>query len=247
MHSIDLEQLGLNKNEAKVYFGLLNRGQATASELVKSIGVHRNIVYDNLDKLIDKGLVSYVIEGTKRKFIAEKPQAIIEYLETKKEGIDKEITLAANLMPEINKMLSTTKSEHEASLFRGLRGIKKILQDMLSSREFWIIGVSNASVELLGETYWTSFNKIRKSRRIKEHLLFNSDFKNTVNIATSGLSESKKLPPELIQITEIMIFEGQIAIIVYSGEPMAVVIKNKDVFHTFKKQFDFLWGLAKQN
>ena len=70
MHIADLEKLGLNKNEAKVYFGLLKKGQATASELVKSVGVHRNIIYDNLEKLIDKGLVSYVVEGTKRRFIA---------------------------------------------------------------------------------------------------------------------------------------------------------------------------------
>lgn len=246
MHSTELERLGLNKNEAKVYLGLLKKGQATASELVKSIGVHRNIVYDNLEKLIDKGLVSYVIEGTKRKFIAEKPQSIIEFLETKKKNLDEEIQSATSLLPQINALLSTNKSEQETFLFRGTRGIKKILQDMLLSKEFWIIGVSNASVDILGETYWTNFNQIRKSRRIKEHLLFNADFKNTVGISKS-LSDRRKLPPELIQVTELMIFDDQVAIVVYSSEPMGVVIKNKEVSNSFKKQFDFLWHFSKAN
>ncbi len=244
MHSTELERLGLNKNEAKVYLGLLRKGQATASELVKSVGVHRNIIYDNLEKLIDKGLVSYVVEGKKRKFIAEKPESIVEFLETKKKLLENEIRSATNLIPEINAILSTNKTEQETFLFRGIRGIKKILQEMLSSKEFWIIGVSNASVETLGETYWTNFNNIRKTRKIKEHLLFNADFKNTVGI-NKILSESKKLPPELIQITEIMIFEEQVAIIVYSGEPIGVIIKNREVFNTFRKQFDFLWNLSK--
>lgn len=245
MHSIELEKLGLNKNEAKVYLGLLKKGQATASELVKSIGVHRNIIYDNLEKLIDKGLVSYVVEGTKRKFIAEKPQSIIEFLESKKKNLDEEIKSATNLLPQINALLSTSKSDQETFLFRGMRGIKKILEDMLSSKEFWIIGVSNASVEILGETYWTNFNQKRKNRKIKEHLLFNADFKNTVEISEK-LSENRRLPPELIQITELMIFEDQVAIIVYSGEPIGVVIKNKEVSNAFKKQFDFLWNLSKK-
>ncbi len=241
-----LEGLGLNRNEAKVYLGLLKKGQATAAELVKSVGVHRNIVYDNLEKLIDKDLVSYVVEGTKRKFIAENPESIIEFLETKKKVIDEEIKSATNILPEINKILSTSKSEQETFLFRGVNGIKKILQDMLLSEEFWIIGVSNASIEILGETYWKKFNLIRRERKIKENLLFNADFKNTVGISKSNLSSNKRLPPELIQITEIMICGNQVAIIVYSGEPMGVVIKNKEVFNTFKKQFDFLWNISKK-
>ena len=245
MHPTDLEKLGLNRNEAKVYLGLLKKGQATASELVKAIGVHRNIVYDNLEKLIDKGLVSYVVEGTKRKFIAEKPQSIIEFLETKKKNLDEEIKSASDLIPQINALLFTSKSDQETFLFRGIRGIKKILEDMLGSKEFWIIGVSNASVEILGETYWTNFNQKRKNSKIKEHLLFNADFKNIVQISEK-LSEHKRLPPELIQITELMIFEDHVAIIVYSGEPLGVVIKNKEVFNAFKKQFDFLWNLSKK-
>ena len=112
MEETDLEKLGLNKNEAKVYLALIYKGQATAQELVKSVGVHRNIVYDNLEKLIDKGLVS-VINDNKKVFIAEKPSAIIEFLESKKSIIDKEIVTANNIMPEIGKILSSQKTKQE--------------------------------------------------------------------------------------------------------------------------------------
>ena len=46
MDSKDLEKLGLNKNEAKVYLGLLRLGSATAAQLVKQIGSHRNNKYE---------------------------------------------------------------------------------------------------------------------------------------------------------------------------------------------------------
>lgn len=246
MDEKDLEKLGLNKNEARVYFGLLKKGQAAASDLVKTVGVHRNIVYDNLDKLIGKGLVSYITEGTKKKFIAEDPKTILGFLEDKKKIIDKELVIAKNLLPGITKMLSGKKANQNASLFRGVGGIKKILLEVLSSKEFWVIGISNASVEALGETFWTNFNAKRRTKKIKEHLLFNHDFKNVVNIKPSKFSEYKILPRELTQVTEILIFKEKVAITVYSKEPVGVVIEDPNVFETFRQQFSFLWKIAKK-
>ena len=245
MDSTDLEKLGLNRNEAIVYLGLIKKGQASAAELVKTLGIHRNIVYDNIEKLIEKGLVSYINEGNKKKFIAKNPESIIEFLDSKKVNIDKEIKVAKTLIPEIDKLLSIKKIEQEASLFRGVKGIKKILIDILKSNEYWVIGVSNASIEILGETFWKNFNIKRRSKRIKEHLLFNNGFKNVVNIISNSYSNHKVLPKELTQVTEIMFFHNKVAVIVYSKEPIAVLIENPDVFITFKQQFEFLWRLSK--
>lgn len=242
----DLEKLGLNKNEAKVYFGLLQKGQATAAELVKSIGVHRNIIYDNLEKLIEKGLVTYIIEGTKKKFIAENPGAIVEFLKGEENNIKDKIKTAKDFIPEINKILASKKERQEAYLFRGIKGIKKILSEILSSKEFWAIGVSNASVEVLGETFWKNFNIKRKAEKIRENLLFNHDFKNVVDITSSKLSVHRVLPEELIQITEILIFGHKVAITVYSKEPIGIVIEDEEVFKTFKQQFTFLWKISKK-
>ena len=106
MDFVDLERLGLNKNEAKVYFGLLQLNKASAADLVKKVGVHRNIIYDNLEKLIEKGLVSFVEEEGKKLFIAEDPQSIIEFLETEKEKINNKITKANSIIP-VNLIISS--------------------------------------------------------------------------------------------------------------------------------------------
>lgn len=245
MDSEELEKIGLNKNEAKVYFGLLKKGQANAAELVKILGVHRNIVYDNLEKLIEKGFVSYITDGTKRKFIAESPEAIIDFLEEKEKEAKKKTEIAKKFVPEINKILNTSRWKKEAHMFRGVKGIKKILMEILTTKEYWVIGISNASVEILGETFWTNFNIKVKSKKIREHLLFNHDFKNIVNIEPSKLRTHRILPKELTQVTEIIIFNNKVAITVYSDEPTGIVIEDPEVFKTFKQQFEFLWKIAK--
>ncbi len=246
MDALQLEKLGLNRNESKVYYALLSKGQASAAELVKFLGVHRNIIYDNLEKLIEKGLVSYIIEGAKKKFIAEQPEAILEFLESKKETIDKEMKTAKAMIPQIQHILGKSKKMQDASLFRGIKGIKKILGEILQSKECWVMGVSNDSVQILGETYWNNYNAKSAARNIREHLLFNHDFKNVVNIKPSKRSSYRMLPPELTQATEIMLFNNKAALIVYTSEPIALLIDNEEVFNTFKKQFEFLWSLAKK-
>lgn len=55
-----LGDVGLSKNEVKVYVALSKIGQATANKIVGNSKVHRTNVYDTLDRLVEKGLVSYL-------------------------------------------------------------------------------------------------------------------------------------------------------------------------------------------
>ena len=244
MDETDLERLGLNKNEAKVYLALLYKGQATAAELVKSVGVHRNIVYDNLEKLMDKGLVSSVTDN-KRIFIAQKPSAIVEFLESKKASVDKEIDIAKNMIPDINKLLASHNTKQEVNLFRGIGGLKKVLAECVQAKQSWCIGITNDSVRVLGETYWKNYNVKKKETKTNEKLLWNADYKNTV-IVKNPRSEHRILPKELDQVTETLIWDNKVAIMTYSREPIVILIENKEIFDMYRKHFDFLWKLSKE-
>lgn len=60
-----LEQIGLNKNEAKIYEGLLDLGDASVSAIASASGVNRRNVYDAIKKLQKQNLISQV-RGTKQ-------------------------------------------------------------------------------------------------------------------------------------------------------------------------------------
>ncbi len=116
---------------------------------------------------------------------------------------------------------------------------------VLNSKEYWATGVSNASVELLGSTFWKNFNLKVEENKIKEHLLINSDFRNIVHVKKSKFRESKVLPAQMTQVTEIVIFQDKTAIIVYSESPLTILIEDKMVSDLFKKQFNLFWNFAK--
>ena len=58
----------LAKNESKLYLSLLELGSASATQLIQKSGLHRAVVYDILERLIEKGLASFVIKGRKKYF-----------------------------------------------------------------------------------------------------------------------------------------------------------------------------------
>lgn len=57
MFTETLQQLGLAKNEARIYQTLLQRGEMAVGEIANKSGVHRRNVYDSLNRLVEKGLV----------------------------------------------------------------------------------------------------------------------------------------------------------------------------------------------
>jgi sugar-specific transcriptional regulator TrmB len=61
MHLEILTEIGLSQNEAKIYENLLNLGESNIAQIALKSKIHRRNVYDNIDRLIEKGLIYQVI------------------------------------------------------------------------------------------------------------------------------------------------------------------------------------------
>ena len=68
-----LSEIGLTKNEVIVYTTLLKLGSALAGEVTSYSGIHRRNVYDSMQRLIEKGLASFVTINNRRWFKASDP------------------------------------------------------------------------------------------------------------------------------------------------------------------------------
>ncbi|MBI5391228.1 TrmB family transcriptional regulator [Candidatus Woesearchaeota archaeon] len=81
-----LKQIGLTRYEAEVYLALLTQGQVSAYELAEKAGLYRQVTYDTLQRLTEKGFVSSVIEEKTKLFRPIDPQLILEFLNEKTES-----------------------------------------------------------------------------------------------------------------------------------------------------------------
>src|SRR3989338_647839 len=58
-----LTEIGLTQKESEVYLALVELGSSSASNIIQKTGFHRAVVYDLLERLIEKGLVGHVVKG----------------------------------------------------------------------------------------------------------------------------------------------------------------------------------------
>ena len=67
MNKEELMDIGFNKNEAIVYLSLIKFGKADAHQLIQDTKFHKNIVYENLYKLMEKGVYVFLVESRAKK------------------------------------------------------------------------------------------------------------------------------------------------------------------------------------
>ena len=73
-----LEDIGLTNAEIKVYLSLLELGTASAGPIIEKSGLQSSVVHMTLNKLIDKGFVSFVKEGKRNYYQSSNPKHISE-------------------------------------------------------------------------------------------------------------------------------------------------------------------------
>src|SRR3989338_6843245 len=73
-----LASLGLNAAQARVYFAALELGQANMQELARKSGVKRTSIYNFIDELREKGLITEVKKRKRRLYSAVHPEHLVE-------------------------------------------------------------------------------------------------------------------------------------------------------------------------
>lgn len=230
-----LKESGLTKNEATIYTTLLNLGPSHAGLISSRSGLHRRVVYDTLNLLIQKGLVAYIKKNNIKLFQSTNPSRFIDILEEKKSHIQE-------IMPDLISLFTQTKEKEETNFYKGKSGLKSIFEDQLLSKEIMIIGASELAYEVL-QFYFKWYDKKRVERKIISKIIFHKPEKK-IKIP---LSEVKYFPQKYSSPLAVNIYNNKVALILWRKEnPFAIVINDKEVFQSYKKYFEFIWKNAKK-
>lgn len=84
----NLKEIGLTKNEAKIYISLIRLGKGTANEVAKESGVTYGRIYEILRSLEQKSLVTLIPDKTKI-FIPTNPENLNKIIEDKESKLNK--------------------------------------------------------------------------------------------------------------------------------------------------------------
>ena len=244
-----LQKIGLTDGEIRVYLALLDLGASSTGNITKKSKISGSKVYEVLDRLIAKGLASYIIRDGVKHFEASSPERIIDYLEEKKQEIDVEKKEIHKVIPNlILRQKGTQKSE--AKIYTGFEGAKTAYEDAIQSLKKGeeILGWGLTEQPESWEIYFNKREKFRDSKGIIHKSIINEKYRSLYN-ARRHLPNThmRFFPKELEMPTTVEVWGNKVAIFIITKEnPITIVIESKAAADSFRKYFNIMWKTAKK-
>lgn len=234
-----LGQLGLTEAEAKTYLVLIELGSSQAVKIVTSTGMHRRTVYDAIERLIEKGLVSYVKHNNIRYYDAVNPERLKQIISEREERLQE-------VMPRLVSIFNSPKEKKETVFFRGKEAVKAVFDDqILEGKEILIMGAA-ANAQDIVKYYFSHFDNQRKKRNIPVKLIFDESARNLDYVKKIPLAQIKYLPREYSSPAATNIYGDKVSIILWTDSPIAILIKQKEIADSYRNFFELMWDVAKK-
>jgi len=239
-----LEDIGLSKNEIKVYLALLKIGKTTSLKLINETGIQVSALYYCLDNLIKKGLASYSVIANKKNFQATPPEQLVNLIETKKQKLQE-------IIPELKSMQKETKEEVQTNTYEGYKGVRaiydRILQVLKKGDTYYVIGARQIGddTDETSNIFLNNFHKQRDKSKINVKIIFNKDVKEEVKKAAKDFKYMDSRFSDIKTNSFILIYDNRVINFLFTKKRIAIETISKDVYDSYVQFFNEMWKTAK--
>ena len=228
-----LKEIGLQEGEVEVYLSLLKLEEATATQVTQYTGQHRSNVYDIIEKLSNKGLVSFVIKNNVKYFRASSPTKIKDYLKEKEEKFN-------NVLPNLLALSKGKEKDVGVEIYKGVEGVKTVLNDIIKEGKDYLL-FGHLKFEEIIPIYVEQLVRKINEKKIKEKAIL----ENGTKIIPAKNHEYKHIAKDYLFPNAVAVYGDKVAIFIWQEPYHVVLISNKDVSNSYKTHFDVLWRIAK--
>jgi len=246
----NLKELGLSAGEIRVYSAILNIGISNLNKIQEKTGIERRNIYDILNKLIEKGLISYTIEKGKRTYQCTHPNKLLDEIKKKETSLSK----LKEEIPKLKDLYDVSRPDIKAEIFRGEESIKTLLSEILEHNEsYWMGGNSFEDYNAVSENLQIWFNHWMDKRVKQKHLMHDLVSHGTF---LKGLEPGKRekhkkqfyeyceLPEGIYTPMVVIIFGDKVIQVLWSKQPFAFVLDSKEIKDSFMKYFKHFWKVS---
>lgn len=241
MLSKDLEKLGLTKNEAATYLVLQESGKVKAGKLIQETGLHRNLVYQALESLAQKRLLTKSTAGSVALFQATDPSNFLQAIR------EQELT-AERIIEELKERKKL--SDQEITIYEGPEGIRayclKNASSLKDGQNIHVIGTGGPRLEkaMGSQAMKKYFSLIEKNGGIKVLAYRTQQYTESMLalIRSKPMFQFRILPINLAPAAGVIFTEESVGFVVYEGSMAVIEIRNPHLVEAYKNYFDLLWN-----
>ncbi len=248
MYEAQLQQLGLTEGESKVYEALLSLGPSTVGPIVKKSGIAYSNIYEVLERLANKGLVSFIMKEKTKYFQAVEPNRIKDYLDKKEAEIEKSKETFEKLLPQLNKVKSLVGKKEKTEIFLGEKGLRTayetLFEDFKRGDEEMFFYHHDPVYYEQAEKFYLKNVHFFKQPGLKAFGISNIEYKPT----KLAKETSKFLEQKYVSFPvpgNIDIFKDKVLIVTWREKPIGILIQSQEIADNFRAYFESVWKVAK--
>ncbi|MDA1316585.1 MAG: hypothetical protein O3B87_01015 [bacterium] len=239
----NLETIGLSEEEIAVYLAALEHGSTTVLKLARNTKIPRTTVYLLIDSLTQKGLLTLSVKGKKKQYIPSNPREILILGKSKQQRLAQSLTELEQEIPQLDALYRTQHELPKIHYYQGVDEVKKIYEATLEEDKIYVHCMSQNAIEIMGDYLKKYFNRvIRRMIHTQEIVSDSASDKVYQQEHSTSRNQIICIPSKLGTNTDYMIYNNNVAFITYrAGQPVGVVISDKEIAHFEKIRFLMIW------
>ena len=235
------KEIGMTDYETEIYLSLLEHGQISAYQVAEKTGLYRQVTYDSINRLLEKGFLSRVKDGKTFLYKAIDPKLILAHLNERTDRY-KEI------LPSLVSIDKASKQPMVVETYKGKNVLRICFKDIINKLkeqggENWCTAVDEEAFKEQGKVILDQFERDMLHNKFKEKVIIKEGIKG---IFQKGSSKYRKIKKEFFNENPTQIYGDNVSILVRGNPNHLIIIRNKAVAESYRKQFQLLWSMAKQ-
>jgi len=234
-------ELGFTEREVKVYLALLDLGSTTVGPITFNTKLQAAKVYETLEKLKEKGLVSFVVVSKTKYFQASDPQEILHLLDDRKRRFK-----------EILEELRLRRQEHApnqvAVVHEGFKAFKalfnRIADELHKGDSYWAFAFKEEYYTPAASLFLRNFHKMLEEKKIDDRAIAHYGVKKNIRKAFEGNKNIKLKFTRNDTPLGVIILKNKVITLVWGERPTAIEITSEQIYGQYKKFFLELWKMA---
>lgn len=236
--------LGFSEREIKVYLALLELGATTVGPIAAKTRLQHSKVYQTLEKLIDRGLVSFIIKSKTKHFQAQDPKQILNILKEKEKRF-------SEILPILKEKQQFSKEKQIATVYEGYKAIKSmfdfILEDLNSKSYYYVFAFKDDYLtSKLASRFLRNIHMQLSEKKVDDRLIANISIKKGFEKNYSDIKGIKYKFTSINLPLGLMIVDNRVINWLWGERPTAVEIVSKQIAQQYKKFFLEIWKIAKK-
>lgn len=240
-----LQKIGLNENESKVYLASLKLGPATAQQIAAKALVSRPNTYIMIESLSKKGIMSSHFRGKKRYFTAGQPRQLLYVIDQQRSKLDEQEKAAKEIIDALGKTAKPIDTR-SVTIYENRESIRIVRDDLQSNKETLRGIVPLAQMRNIAPTPQKNDEKFDLYKNFPVHQILVTDGTDSYSKEKPKNIVDKIISPKDLPVkSQIMVYGNKVVITNAEQSDLAVHIQDADIAQTIKAMFDRIWETAK--